>query len=127
MPRGRMIMSRLVWPNYFMLYASERPDALKNPKLPSLLSEIGKISRQSKGQSTTRTMVPANVSSQTHGRTSEGLGTPIALRWSTIPTLGFPRMPFKVWRRPRNYTFTDLQRAPLSFTTALTVDWGLQE
>ena len=28
-------------------------------------------------------------------------GTPVALRWVTIPDIGFPRTRFEVWRRPR--------------------------
>lgn len=93
---------RFVWPNSFMLYACERPDALQNPKLHSLLVELNLL---------------------------EGPGgAPVVLRWSTDPTLGFPRQPFKLWRRQRRkYDFIDLKTGSLSFTSVLTVDWGRQE
>lgn len=124
-------MSRYVWPNSFMLYACERPDALRNKALPGLLNKLGAIIRESREgkQSTTKnmTMMTHVDTSINRGRGSLGGGTPVALRWSTSPALGFPRQPFKVWRRSRDYIFTDLEKGPLSFSSTRIVDWSLRE
>jgi hypothetical protein len=33
----------------------------------------------------------------------EETGVPVALRWFTLPVLGFPRMPYRIWRRRHRF------------------------
>jgi len=68
-------MSRHVWPYAFTLRATGLVEATRQQKTPPVRDKF--FSR------------------------SNGL-FPVALRWQTLPSLGFPREPFEVFRRPRN-------------------------
>jgi hypothetical protein len=68
-------MSRFVWPYLFTLRAGNLVGVSKNRNLPD---------------------VRAKFFPKIDGSAA------IALRWSTRPTLGFPREPFQVYRRQRN-------------------------
>ena len=68
-------MSRFVWPYLFTLRAGNLIGASKNRNLPEVRAKYFP-----KVEATTA----------------------VALRWSTTPTLGFPREPFQVYRRQRN-------------------------
>jgi hypothetical protein len=68
-------MSRFVWPYLFTLRAGNLIGVSKNTNLSAIRA---KFFAKSDGS------------------------TAIALRWSTRPTLGFPREPFQVYRRQRN-------------------------
>jgi hypothetical protein len=48
-------------------------------------------------------------------------GTPVSLRWALNPVLGFPRVPFEVWRRTRKEEPTDPILGAATFTAGSTV------
>src|SRR6266568_2619234 len=75
--RGRTTMSsRYVWPYDFSLRVSGLVEALRQQKVPAVRDKFF--------------------------AKSSGSPLPIALRWSHVKELGFPREPFAVFRRLRN-------------------------
>jgi hypothetical protein len=75
--------SRYVWPYAFTLKLSQQITPQRRP-----------------------TVLGSEVSDDPYG----DLGIPVDLRWVTTPELGFPREPFRVWRRARvNIPAGDIQ------------------
>lgn len=96
-------MTRFVWPLAFQLYTGVLDNELQ--------IERGKEVRE-----------------KFFNEDKELGNIPIALRWLTVPALGFPRAPFEVWRRPRDYKpnkilFTE----PLKVNGFLNTYWSLGE
>ena len=54
-------------------------------------------------------------------------GPPVSLRWMTTPDLGFPRRPFKVFRRRSGERRFHRLASDLSVTGSTAVGWGLRE
>lgn len=71
-------MTRFVWPLAFQLYAGVLDNKLQ--------IKLG-----------------MEVREKFFNENKELGNIPVALRWLTVPAFGFPRAPFEVWRRPRDY------------------------
>ncbi len=71
-------MIRRVWPQAFVLSAGELIDAHNTGRTEKVAREF----------------VP---------KPPKELGPAVALRWSSNPVIGIPRVPFEVWRRPREF------------------------
>jgi hypothetical protein len=54
-------------------------------------------------------------------------GPPVSLRWMNTPNLGFPRQPFKVFRRRSGERRFHRLASNLSVTGSTAVGWGLRE
>ena len=70
-------MTRLIIPHAFALYSCELTEAFNEGRADAVVGQF----------------FPKD--------TAEHSGMPIALRWSTRPSLGFPRQPFNVYRRSK--------------------------
>ena len=99
---------RLVWPHAFLLRSCELSDAfasgvaskiVKNflPTIPGKHVESGKE------------------------------GPPVALRWSSLPLIGFPRVPFEVFRRVRQRDKTEGLSNGGTFSGTGFIEWQLRE
>jgi hypothetical protein len=88
-----------VWPQAFLLFSGLRDDvgAQGLGKAAEILAKVG----------------------HPIGPLQE-LGPPVALRWVTQPVVGFPRVPFEVWRRPR------IEKPPERLFERATVTAGAQ-
>ena len=117
-------MSRLVWPLAFQLYGA----ALTDPRQIERGREIKKkFFTAHRGDNNQYTDGPAPVVAAP--RPPDELGDiPVAIRWFTVPSLGFPRAPFEVWRRPRDYKpKTKLFGQPLNINGGQKMYWGFGE
>jgi hypothetical protein len=55
------------------------------------------------------------------------LGTPVSLRWKTHPSLGFPRQPFQLYRRPaEDFKFFELA-SPRTVNGERRISWNLRD
>jgi hypothetical protein len=84
--------TRYVWPYVFTLRAAGLIESVRHKKVPSVSEKFFKTNGQ----------------------------LPVALRWATVPGLGFPREPFQVFRRQRNTRENELLKlvttAPITIT-----------
>jgi hypothetical protein len=100
-------MSRLVWPHAFQLFSRGLTEAFERGLARRAAIEL----------------LP-----RFHNRpvNANEMGLPVALRWVTISPLGFPRQPFKVWRRRASRKFERLgDNVPTNRQGD--VEWGLRE
>src|SRR6267142_942736 len=114
-------MPRYVWPQLFMLYGGglnlssrKRSPAFLQAAIKESLAALFRVS-------------PPSARELMHPD-----GVPVALRWCTRPDLGFPRQPFKVYRRVRGQEqFTPLAgitpSTPFNVNGDAIIDWGLTE
>lgn len=117
-------MSRLVWPLAFQLYGA----ALTDPRQIERGREVRKkFFTPRKGDSNPYT--DKSGLADAVARPPDQFGDiPVALRWFTVPSLGFPRAPFQVWSRPRDYKpKTQLFNQPLVINGGHKSYWGFGE
>lgn len=79
---GRTTMPRIVNPDHFVLQLASLDDAFAAGRVKQVEAKLGPLLRRRKFD----TREP---------------GVPVSLRWVLSPHLGFPRVPFEVWRRVR--------------------------
>jgi hypothetical protein len=120
---------RLVVPNLFLLSICGLDDAHRAGLTERLFAALREMhgEREASGTRTvgTHARTPA-AGPTTH--VPQQPGVPAALRWSSSPWLGFPRAPFLVWRRGRDYKIdVALGRGPFAVSGARTVLWGAGE
>lgn len=102
-------MSRIVSPQEFVLFSRELTEAFESGKAREVADSIlpGVMDKPPK---------------------PDEVGPPVALRWTTTPLLGFPRQPFKVFRRPAkpgSYRFVGLTGDIRVTGGTRDVEWGL--
>src|SRR4051794_13912781 len=100
-------MRRLVWPNAFILYSAELPE-VENRTTAVVREVLRKVYRGYK--------------------TLDKYSTPAALRWATTPLIGFPRQPFRVYRRRAGgFKFENLVDGTTAVNGVRRLDWGQRE
>ena len=101
-------MPRLVWPNAFLLRTCELSDAFASGAASKVVEEF-------------LPTVPGK-----HVQPGEE-GPPVALRWASDPLIGFPRVPFEVFRRPRQRDKTEGLADSVTVSGIGFVEWQLRE
>src|SRR5215475_10705334 len=102
-------MSRLVWPHAFLLRTCELSDAFASGTASKVVKDF-------------LPTVPGK-----HVEPGKE-GPPVALRWSSLPLIGFPRVPFEVFRRVRQRDKTEnLVSGSLTFSGIGFIEWQLRE
>ena len=99
---------RLVWPHAFILRSCELSDAFASGVASKIVKEF------------LPTVPGKHVESGKEG-------PPVALRWSSLPLIGFPRVPFEVFRRPRQRDKTEGLSNGGTFSGTGFIEWQLRE
>jgi hypothetical protein len=99
-------MSRQVWHECFLLWEAPLTEALRAGRVSEVVNKYFP-----------RATAPAGAAAL----------PPVCLRWSSDPFLGFPRMPFQVWRRFRAIAEPSFTLAgPFHSQTTTTIGWGFE-